>query len=168
MNTYPTLEEVNVEYELNLSQDVAERHDCEYNCMGFALGTYEWEDLEDFEYTDDLEDEDEEYAIALRSSICYECALKLTLLSLYVENYPCMRVLDNRFEKLADDEYMIAMKVSEDDYHFRRQMDDGKWYEKCGGGPIKECTDTVHDEDWWSLHGRLHYDSNTVYLAVRK
>lgn len=167
MNTYPTLEEVNMSYELNLSQDVVERHDCEYNCMGFAIGTYEWEDLEDFEYTDDLEDEDE-YAISLRSSICYECALKLTLLSLYVENYPRMRVLENRYEKLEDDEYLVAMKVSEDDYHFRRQMDDGKWYEKCGSGPIRECTDTVYDEDWWGLHDQLHYDSNTVYLAVMK
>ena len=60
------------------------------------------------------------------------------------------------------------LKISEDDYHFRRQMDDGKWYEKCGSGPIRECTDTVYDEDWWSLHGQLHYDSNTVYLAVMK
>lgn len=167
MSTYPTLEEVNMNYELNLSQDVVERHDYEYNCMGFAIGTYEWEDLEDFEYTDDLEDEDE-YAVSLRSSICYECALKLTLLSLYIENYPRMRVLESRYEKLEDDEYLVAMKVSEDDYHFRRQMDDGKWYEKCGSGPIKECTDTVYDEDWWSLHGQLHYDSDTVYLAVTK
>lgn len=167
MSTYSTLEEVNMSYELNLSQDVVERHDYEYNCMGFAIGTYEWEDLEDFEYTDCLEDEDE-YAVSLRSSICYECALKMVLLSQYVENYPRMRVLDNRFEKLSDDEYMIAMKISEDDYHFRRQMDDGKWYEKCGSGPIRECTDTVYDEDWWSLHGQLHYDSNTVYLAVMK
>ena len=46
------------------------------------------------------------------------------------------------------------------------------WYRlyvsSVGGGPIRECTDTVHDEDWWSLRGTLHYDSNTVYLAVVK
>jgi hypothetical protein len=167
MNTYPTLEEVNMSYELNLSQDVVERHDNEYNCMGFAIGTYEWESLEDFEYTDDLEDEDED-AVSLRSSICYECALKLTLLSLYIENYPRMRVLESRYEKLEDDEYLIAMKVSEDDYHFCRQMDDGRWYEKCGSGPIRECTNTAYDEEWWSLCGQFHYDSNTVYLAVTK
>lgn len=167
METAINLMELDKNYNLNLSEDEAKRPDYEYNCMGFAIGTYEWEDLEDFEYTDDLEAEDED-AISLRSSICYECALKMVLLSQYVENYPRMRVLDNRFEKLSDNEYMIAMKVSEDDYHFRRKMDDGKWYEKCGNGPIRECTDTVYDDDWWSLYGQLHYDSNTVYLAVTK
>ena len=129
METTINLMELDRNYNLNLSEDEAKRPDYYYNCMGFAIGTYEWEDLEDFEYTDDLEEDDDD-TIFLRSSICYKCALKMVLLSQYVENYPRMRVLDNRFEKLSDNEYMIAMKVSEDDYHFRRKMDDGKWYEK--------------------------------------
>jgi hypothetical protein len=164
MNTYPTLEEVNMNYELNLSQDVVERHDGEYNCMGFAIGTYEWEGLSSFEYTWEDGDVSYEELKARRDEVCYRCALEMTLMYLR-GNYPCMRILEDK-DEIKPDETLIAMKVGEDDFHFMRRFPDGKWYEKCGGTVLRECTDVVEDAEWEAIYGTHYYDSDTIYLAL--
>ena len=166
METVTNLMELDKNYNLNLSEDVRDRYGRDYNCMGFAIGTYEWEGLSSFEYTYEDEDEDVSYVElkARRDEVCYRCALEMTLMYLR-GNYPRMRILENK-DEIKSDETLIAMKVGEDDFHFMRRFPDGKWYEKCGGAMLRECTDVVEVAEWESAYGTYYYNSDTIYLAL--
>lgn len=153
------LSDFNVNYNLNLSKDVSERVGWDYNCMGFAIGTYEWEDLYSFESTDCEED------ISVRTDICYECAYELEMLWQQDSRYPKMRIVQSE-EELADNEYLIAMRIAAEDFHFMRKMDDGRWFEKCGPNILRECTDTIYNDVWYSLMNINEYDSDIIFLAV--
>jgi hypothetical protein len=164
MEKATNLMELDKNYNLNLSEDICERSNRDYNCMGFAIGTYEWEGLSSFEYTYEDEVESYEEIKAQRDEVCYRCALEMTLMYLH-GNYPRMRILNDK-DEIKPDETLIAMKIGEDDFHFMRRFPDGKWYEKCGGSVLRECTDVVEDEEWESIYGSHYYDSDTIYLAL--
>ena len=165
MNASMNLMELNKNYNLNLSEDVSSRDRWDYNCMGFAIGTYEWEELDSFELTyEDLEEESYAEVEKRRNDVCYRCALELTLMHLH-GNYPQMRIVD-KDEAIKASEMLIALKLAEEDFHFMRRFPDGKWYEKCGASVIRECTDTVEEDEWFTPSGCTCYNSETIYLAV--
>lgn len=158
---------LNKDYNLNLSTEVSERVDWDYNCMGFAIGTYEWEDLHSFDYTYECDYEDEDEVFELRNSVCWSCADELVSLHKYNERYPKMRIVHNEHD-LLDNEYLITMRLAEEDFHFMRRMDDGRWFEKCGPNILRECTDNVYDDVWYSIHHTNEYNSEIIFLAVEK
>ena len=167
MNASMNLMELNKNYNLNLSEDVSSRDRWDYNCMGFAIGTYEWEELDSFEYTYENWEEEESYAEVeeRRNEVCYRCALELTLMHLR-GNYPQMRIVD-KDEAIEANEILIALRLAEEDFHFMRRFADGRWYEKCGASILRECTDTVEEDEWFSPSGGTCYNSKTIYLAVQ-
>lgn len=148
-----TLEELNDKYSLQLDERVASRFGSDYNCMGFALGTYEWENIYDFKETRELDELEREDCLA-------DCVSEITCF------YPVREI--ELEDKIEEDEYRIAMKVATDDFHFAREMEDGTWYEKCGAAMLRPFDrDTLYN-DWYSATGSTVYDSETVFFAVKK
>ena len=81
-------------------------------------------------------------------------------------NYPQMRIVD-KDEAIEANEILIALRLAEEDFHFMRRFADGRWYEKCGASILRECTDTVEEDEWFSPSGGTCYNSKTIYLAVQ-
>lgn len=165
--TATSLLTLNEDYNLNLSTEVSERSGWDYNYMGFAIGTYEWEDLYNFKYTYESEYEDEEEIWEARNEVCMSCADELVTLHEIDEKYPKMRVVRNEND-LRDNEYLIAMRMAEEDFHFMRRMDDGRWFEKCGPNILRECTDKVYNDSWYSTLLVNEYNSMIIFLVVEQ
>ena len=133
----------------NLSlEEVVNVRNGQFNCMGFAFGrlgclSYGW-DTGDV-WTDAYSIEEDQEILGL----------------------PTLRIIDSENE-LKDNEYLVAFRLAEDDFHFLRKFDDGKWYEKsgCCGEVLEYCNDI--EETWFSQFGCIEYDSEIVYFAVEK
>ena len=141
---------------------------CLYNCGGFALGLIEWvtpyiscnncvyvkENLPITDW-DELCDSCEESQYARLDYIEYcidscglDTALQIIIKSdvrMLVNKYPFLQRIDAsdciKYNKIIA--YRIGVNIFEDsdeieqDFHFRVKIN-GKWYEKCGAGAIKE------------------------------
>ena len=151
------------DYGLRLSREKAERLNRRgYNCMGFALNTFNWECLYDFEYT---YDNDFEFLIKERNAVCRNCVDEILSLS-NKQGYPLIREVNSEVD-LQDGEYLMAFRIAADDFHFMRRMPDGRWFEKCGSTILRECTDKVFDNEWNCITGKINYDSD-IYLFAAK
>ena len=152
------------DYGLNLSRERAERLNRRgYNCMGFALNTFNWEGLYDFE---DTWDGDFEFPMEERNAVCRDCADEILSLS-NEQGYPPIREVDSEAD-LQDGEYLMAFRIAADDFHFMRRMPDGRWFEKCGSTILRECTDRVFDDEWACITGETNYNSDIYLFAVKK
>lgn len=54
----------------------------------------------------------------------------------------------------------------EEDFHFRVRID-GKWYEKCGEGPVVLCENQDVTQEWHCCGG-MDYDSDIIYFRFVK
>lgn len=152
------------DYGLNLSRERVERLNCSnYNCMGFALNTFNWECLYDFEYT---YDNDFEFPIEKRNAVCRDCEDEILSLS-NKQGYPLIREVNSEAD-LQEDEYLIVFRIAANDFHFMRRMSDGRWFEKCGSTILRECTDKVFDNEWNCITGKTNYDSDIYLFAVKE
>lgn len=137
-----------------------------YNCGGFALGRPDWY----VPYDDEVSDEVYGVQRALDDEeITYdECCTEIG--QLYV-NYMCKteevrQIYDH--SELKEDEYLVLFKASYDDFHYVRQIDNGKWYHKNGGSPISFITeDEAYDDAWW-YDLPCNYGGELFMLAVKK
>lgn len=152
------------DYHLNLSpEDVSNIRRQGYNCMGFALNTFCWETIYNYQET---YDDDYDNPIEERNIACRDCVREILSLS-YLPCYPTIREVNSEVD-LQDGEYLIAFRTSEDDFHFMRRMSDGRWFEKCGNTIIRECTGKVFDDEWISINGDISYDSDIHLFAVKE
>ena len=81
----------------------------EYNCGGYALGCYSWycpfaHQVRDFEKN----------------------------VNQILKDFRNTRLVDN-IQDLMPNEYMIAFRLSSDDFHFMKRSKNGVWREKRGG-----------------------------------
>lgn len=144
---------LNTRFNLNLSSKVADRADTYFNCMGFALGTYEWEELWAYGCTDNREEELDE---------CVEEMLDLS----FDCHFPSVRLIDSP-EEVDENEYCVAMRLAEDDFHFVRQMPNGEWWHKPGSHTIRKMSEEeVFADSWESPSGNIIYDSAIILFAV--
>lgn len=152
------------DYSLNLSRERAERLDRRgYNCMGFALNTFYWEDLYNFE---EIYDDDFDFPMEERNRVCRDCVDEILSLS-DVRGYPSIREVKSEAD-LQDEEYLMAFRIGADDFHFMRRMPDGRWFEKCGSTILRECTDNVFGDEWNCITGDTNYDSDIYLFAVKE
>lgn len=152
------------DYHLNLSPEDARKISRQgYNCMGFALNTFQWETICNYQetYNDDYDDPIEE-----RNIVCQDCVSEILSLSDQLW-FPQIREVETESD-LQNGEYLVAFRTSEDDFHFMRRMSDGRWFEKCGNTILRECTDKVFDDDWKSISGDITYDSDIHLFAVKE
>ena len=129
----------------------------EYNCMGYALGSYEWEYLENFRWTS-LDDETGELDMEIMGDILHDCVYEILKRCGYVR-------LINSPKDIVKGERVIAFRLSETDFHWARLGSDGIWTHKPGSGVIKEMTEQELYGEWCPDRADP-YISEIVYFAV--
>ena len=72
--------------------------------------------------------------------------------------------------EIGPDEYRIAVRCGERDYHVMVQNNDGTWSEKHGnaGDSLQHEIGWTPDQDTWDMNeGDGYYDSDVIYIAVK-
>ena len=150
----------------------------DYNCGGFALGTYSWyvpyrsdEQRQIYErwaniqmWLDAAEDADNTADSLIARAAVHTCVV--SLLNLFVkrilEDFPSVRRVQT-FEEIKPDERIILFRIGADDFHFIVSFDHKHWWHKYGWNYIEElCEDEVLDTEW--ANGR--YFSPIAILAM--
>ena len=182
------LNTLNSTYQLNLDPSIIHKVESTYNCMGFALGTYEWEEFDTYGYLVD----DEECSEEVKEQIMREgieeivgCS-RIDTYATYFEYddltktynklvrkycFPEIRFIgiynkDLQLEDvhLEDNEALVLMRMGDDDFHFIKKMPDGKWYHKPGGNHIEEiCEDEVFS-DYWEAYDESYYGDIAMFI----
>ena len=148
-----------------------------YNCGGFALGTYswyepfdeserydvyeEWDNLEQIAHEINRHDENEPFNRA-----CYFSCIELLtrrFTNHILKDFPNCRVV-NELKEVRPDETIVLFRVGVNDFHFVVSFDHKHWFHKCGWDSIEElCEDEIFDHDW--SNGR--YNGRIVKFAMR-
>ena len=148
-----------------------------FNCMGFALGDYDWLDLDAFVTpADDWEyihrnNEDENYSNIFKGNfrenqdfmeymedIAEDCADEVD--RCYVN---CRRV--SSIDDLLPCEYLVGFKIGPTDFHFIRRFSNGLWVEKPGGMNLRTMSEEVALSSSWP-HNGWDYCTKTHWFAV--
>ena len=129
----------------------------DYNCGGYALGTFSWyqpvfEDS-DFEFGFDCEEE----AVAKTSECVYVMLREFRLRNI--------REIASIGE-LRKNEYAFAFRLSSDgDFHYIKRYSNGHWYHKRGNSPIiKQISSYEVFHSVWCDR----YDGPIVLMAVKE
>ena len=128
-----------------------------YNCAGYALGTFSWylpipNEDDPCEYNWGSEEEIERNA------------LSFMFVRQILRDFHDIRLIP-AIECVRHDEYAIAFRVGNDDFHFIKQGKNGIWYEKRGGLPtIFRMTEReVFNTEW----NRGRYNGPIFLFAKR-
>lgn len=154
-------------YNLQKERNSGNTHRCEYNCGGFALGSFIW-------YQFSVYEDNEHFSLDYPEN--------------YILNDYIDEILDdyngyvrriNSPQELKSNEYLVLFKLSfeqygdyyiVDDFHFIKQVD-GIFYDKPGSRALRETPeqdlDTLINDDWETPHG-LPYNSECGLLAIDK
>lgn len=135
------------------NEDITYFDEDSYNCMGYALGTFEWEALDSFV---EIEREDPEFL----ADITLECVAELE------DNFEYLRRIE-RPEDVLDNEYAIAFRMGYDDFHFLRQNSDGSWTHKPGNNVIQTISKEEVFSFAWCPQRFFPYVSEIYFFAVR-
>lgn len=150
-----------------------------YNCMGFAFGSYDWDMIDSCGYYPDEDVDKEIYRDdeATDKDILLSAVDDVLTYSDYLYEdgykYPHIRFLDlyteeseeKEFVKMLEkDEYLVAMRLDEDDFHFARRMEDGSWWHKPGNQEIRK----MENPNLYSISNWCNrYYGNIAIFAVR-
>ena len=139
---------------------ILECDDWDYNCMGYALGTYIWEKLEDFRILNHWWNDEEE--IENLEEVLYDCVEEI------LERFSNLR----KIQYISDAqpvERVIAMRIGLDDFHFARLGSDGIWTHKPGHSTIREMSEAELFSDAWSEKSReCPYISDVIFFAIKE
>jgi hypothetical protein len=132
--------------------------ECEYNCGGYALGTFCWI----IPYTqasrtfyNNKKKGNENFEKSLEHSVNY-------MLKVFKDK---LRVIEDLHD-LRENEYAIAYRMGEVDFHFMRRKRNGHWYHKMGMSTIQPILkEDVFSPCWYNDWGD-EYNSRIVLLAV--
>ena len=143
----------------------------EYNCYAHALGETEWKYVGGSPYAVTDFSVDNVAAMVLDDA---------------QEDGRAMRIIDSFDSPIANNEYRIALRTGESDYHFMVQHNDGSWSHKPGfastrlidgDNPSVVSWDCPKIDSFLLYHFGIvkeigyeynYYDSRTIYFAVTK
>lgn len=142
----------------------------EYNCGGYATGTYHWL----CPYNDETDVERQDYMEDLIEDGYTEMEVANKILEWDFEFLQSLfegRLRKARPQEVSERvESLIAYRIASDDiledmaeFHFR-VIKNGEWWEKCGAGPIEKVPEGGFNEPW--DNGCLCYDSEILYLIL--
>lgn len=119
-----------------------------YNCGGYALNTFDW-------YYPD------EAALSASSS---DMAVQRYADSMVKEFNGRLRIIQD-VKELMDDEYAVAFRTRNGDFHFCKRDDSGNWRHKRGGTPTlhRITKERLFSEEWPG-----GYCSRIVLFAKKK
>lgn len=155
--TYPCYcKDENERYNIDKVRTIRNTYVRSYNCYGYAFGTFLWEDFDDFGLNMSLAKEKDDYLEELSDLVSTTfpdyCRISAEELPLYKKKT------------------VIAMRLSDDDFHFRVRKRNGIWYEKCGMFPIRRCPQyplTTDESETWDFMFES-YDSKIIYFINQK
>lgn len=129
-----------------------------FNCGGYALETFNW-------YLPYDEEEQGREMFGIFADMPEEEVLEITVNAMLKEFRGRLRVIQ-KVEELKDDEYAIAYRVGERDFHYCKRNSRGVWFHKRGQTPKIErmTTEQVFSRSW----GKGRYTSEVVLLAKKK
>ena len=131
-----------------------------YNCYAYALGETEWK------YVGGSPDAVQDFSVENVAQMVLDDAKA---------DGRSMRIIDSYDSPINPNEYRIALRTSEADYHFMLQHSDGSWSHKSSSLPSRLIAGDNPSEIAWDGYaktGRVicnnYHDSKTVYFAVTK
>ena len=164
------MREANVEYYSNnlpnydtvlrdTNNAIIDTIDYSYNCMGYALGTFKWDELESF-YSSDCFDK------AKVRKRWFKYSFKACRREL-IRDYKLRPISSPK--RARANERVIAMRIGADDFHFARLNSDGTWTHKPGRAHITTMTtEELYEKKGWSLHRTHPYNSKIAFFAIRR
>lgn len=126
----------------------------DYNCAGFALGTFSWYCPS---YDEDTWGYFEEWSWEFMQEVTQLAVNKM------LRDFANLRLIHSMRE-IRPDEYAVAFRVSSDgDFHYVRQIEGDVWQHKPGGGYIRFMEETeVFSEGWCNDR----YDGPLILFAM--
>ncbi len=138
-----------------------------YNCYAYALGETEWM------YVGGSPNAVSSFDVDNVASMVMKDVKELGY---------SIRPIDSYDSLIFSDEYRIALRTGEEDYHFMKQHNDGSWSHKPSFCPTRQITGSNPSVVSWDVpqviyqYGILmevgyiynYYDSHTLYFAVSK
>lgn len=142
-------------FEKETNYNVLEAYNDDYNCMSFALNCFEnWLEPSTFHCLGRI---DSSKNFRELERLTKQCVLELQ------ETFELRRV--RGIYDLSENEYMIAFRLSGDDFHFMRRFSDGQWYHKRGAWPIEAIDEEEVYAPLWE-HRDMPYISTIFFFAV--
>lgn len=132
----------------------------DYNCGGYALGTFSW-------YCPCEEEENkgnyfgDDFSAKKLESRTQDCVNKL------LNDFANLRVI-NSIKELQKNELAVAFRISGivDDFHFILRKRNGQWFEKNGAGIIHRVTKNYAlNQTWGTIFTTYH---GKIVLFARK
>ena len=130
----------------------------EYNCMGYAIGTYEWETLEHFTWTP-IDHDTGKLDMDYMCDVLWDCVDEI------LEHFPKMRLIRSPRE-IQSNEHAVAFRLSETDFHWARLGSDGIWTHKPGNSTIRVMNEDEFCGEWCVGLRPDPYISDTIFFAV--
>lgn len=141
----------------------------DYNCAGYALGTFTWILLDAFDHGYDLSFDDGDEDI-MKKIEDYVARMEDNCVEEIVENFEGLVRPISVLSELHEDEYAVLFRVSYDDegyiddFHFVKRHHDGHYSHKPGSAPITEFEGDPFDGAW--ANSWLDYNAPIKILAV--
>ena len=130
----------------------------EYNCMGYAIGTYEWELLEEFRWTP-VDHQTGQLDMEHMNDTLWDCVDEI------LKRFSQMRLIKSPRDMKAN-EHAVAFRISETDFHWARLGSDGIWTHKPGNSTIREMSEEEFCGEWCADLREDPYISDTIFFAV--
>lgn len=156
---------------LNLDRERNEQNmnALDYNCGGYALGTFTWILLDSFGHGYDLsfDDVDEDMMEEFKG---YVARMEDNCVEEIVKNFEGLVRPISVLSELHKNEYAVLFRVSYDDegyiddFHFVKRHHDGHYSHKPGSAPIAEFEGDPFDGAW--ANSWLDYNAPIKILAV--
>lgn len=120
-------------FNLNRNRNEKNTSQWDYNCGGYALGTFSW-------YLPNDEDDRDKFWGWQDHSYEEMEAITLTCVEWMLNDFNDLRIIQ-QLNEVRHDEYAIAFRVSSDgDFHYIRQDKFRTWTHKCGSSHIRTIT----------------------------
>ena len=121
---------------------------CDYNCGGYALETFDW------------------YRPRIESLRCTRKAGATieSCVDFMLEDFPNLRKAES-IDDVKENEYLIAFRLGEDDFHFLKRAKNHHWYHKRGASYY---IDTIKQEQVFSTTWFNKYDGEIALLAMKR
>ena len=129
-----------------------------YNCMGYAIGTYEWELLEEFRWTP-VDHQTGQLDMEHMNDTLWDCVDEI------LKRFSQMRLIKSPRDMKAN-EHAVAFRISETDFHWARLGSDGIWTHKPGNSTIREMSEEEFCGEWCADLREDPYISDTIFFAV--
>lgn len=128
----------------------------DYNCGGYAFKTFSWLHPSKSYNTNNYGECHNSYQRAKVREVCIAHLLRTV---------PRIRVI-KRNDPIAEDEYRVAFRLADFDFHFLREEKDGTWMHKAGSSEIKVFQGNPFGRRWMRADGEYYY-GKVVLFAVK-